>query len=430
MVNRSRRRPYRAVQLEKVNTARVNEAIKGKKVVVVGIDVGKSVPMAAVMNEDAEVLATVKWKQPGQTLRFVEWLKELEVERLEVAMEPSGTYGDALRWQLGLAGVAVYRVGTKRSHDAHEGYDGVPSSHDGKSAAVVASVHLQKKSHPWDEESQLRRELKASVRLLGHHAKQMRQGVGKLEGLTARHWPELGEILDSESASYAALLRSFGTPQAVAREPKKGERVLRQASRGSLGVEKIEAVLSSAATSTGVPAYEQERKLIQEVAADVEERRRQCKRAEQEVGHLSAKSPEVAALAEVVGRVTAAVLVSELGPASNYGSAGQYGKSIGLNLVEQRSGKSVKRGLHISKRGSSVARQYLFLATLRLLQKCKVARAWYDKKLCRDGGHNASRLKAVVALMRKLVRGLWHVGQGKAYEPSRLFDVTRLELKP
>ena len=39
-------------------------------------------------------------------------------------------------------------------------------------------------------------------------------------------------------------------------------------------------------------------------------------------------------------------------------------------------------------------------------------------------------MKAVVAVMRKLARALWHVGQGKRFDAAKLFDVSRLGLAP
>jgi hypothetical protein len=40
--------------------------------------------------------------------------------------------------------------------------------------------------------------------------------------------------------------------------------------------------------------------------------------------------------------------------------------------------------------------------------------------------HKAKQsLKAVVALMRKLARALWHVGRGALFDPSKLFDTRR-----
>ena len=58
--------------------------------------------------------------------------------RVRVALEPSGTYGDALRQALDDAGLEALRVSPKAAHDYAEIFDGTPSQHDGKDAAVVA----------------------------------------------------------------------------------------------------------------------------------------------------------------------------------------------------------------------------------------------------------------------------------------------------
>lgn len=68
---------------------------------------------------------------------------------IEAVMESSGTYGDVLRHQLLEHGVPVFRVSGKRTHDAAEVYDGVPSLHDAKSAAIIAKPHIDGISAPW-----------------------------------------------------------------------------------------------------------------------------------------------------------------------------------------------------------------------------------------------------------------------------------------
>lgn len=91
---------------------------------------------------------------------------------------------------------------------------------------------------------------------------------------------------------------------------------------------------------------------------------------------------------------------------------------------EEGSGK--KHGqLHLTKRGSSKARRYLWLAALRMLIDDDVVRAWYRKKVARDGG---KKKKAVTAVMRKLAKALYVVARGEPFDSTKLFDVTRLEL--
>jgi transposase len=95
---------------------------------------------------------------------------------------------------------------------------------------------------------------------------------------------------------------------------------------------------------------------------------------------------------------------------------------LGLNLKERSSGKHQGR-LMITKRGSGRARKYLYLAALRLVREDPVVKLWYAAKVRRDGG---KKMRALVAIMRKLALALWHVAQGKPFNSSRLFDAARL----
>jgi len=142
---------------------------------------------------------------------------------------------------------------------------------------------------------------------------------------------------------------------------------------------------------------------------------------------LSRKDPRSKAMAQTVGEATAAVLVHELGGPEQFGSARAYLKAAGLNLREKSSGK-YQGQLKLTKRGSSRARRYLWMAALRLLQTDAVIRAYYVQKVTRRGGRKSA---AVVALMRKLVKGLHACARsGQEFDSHKLFDVSRLALSP
>jgi transposase len=63
-----------------------------------------------------------------------------------------------------------------------------------------------------------------------------------------------------------------------------------------------------------------------------------------------------------------------------YACARSYQKALGLNLKEKSSGRHVGQ-LKITKRGSAVARKYLYFAALRLIQSHPVVKAWYKNKV-------------------------------------------------
>jgi transposase len=146
--------------------------------------------------------------------------------------------------------------------------------------------------------------------------------------------------------------------------------------------------------------------------------------AKKGVEHHALDDPTVAPLAPVVGKITSAVLVASQGTPLDYPNAGSYLKSIGLNLKEHSSGKHQGQ-LKITKRGSGIARKYLYLAALRLIGHDPFAQAWYQRKVQRDGGRKG---KAIVAIMRKLTKSLWYVAQGQPFDTRRLFNTRLLNL--
>src|SRR5262249_7938056 len=89
-------------------------------------------------------------KNPWEIPTFLGLVRQVPAGREVVgALEPSGTCGEGLRQALGGHGVQGQRVGTKASHDYAEVFDGVPSPHDGKDAAVVAELAALGQAQPW-----------------------------------------------------------------------------------------------------------------------------------------------------------------------------------------------------------------------------------------------------------------------------------------
>lgn len=415
---------YRAVDVKSVNWETLSDRVRGKRVVV-GMDAGKQEYRASLTVGSEEVVETLKWPHPSGSLEAVDRLVSLPASRLEVALEPTGSYSDTVRALLLECGVAVYRVSPKRVHDAREVYDGAPSSHDSKSAGIVAKLHWEGRSEPWPLRSDDERELVAAVRMMEVFAQQARNNLNRLEARLSRYWPELLETLELGTPTQLALLESYGSPRAVARDPEGARDCLRRASRGNLKPEKVAAVLAGAGASVGIVPVAVEREVLAELVAEIRRNQQLQRRAEQKIEALVADHEAVQHLAPVLSTTTAAVLVAEVGDPRRYRDAASYVKAQGLNLVEESSG--THRGqLKISKRGSGRARQWLYLAVLRLIQKDAVVRAWYDAKVARDGGKVKS--KAVVAVMRKLSRALWHLAHGARFDSRRLFDTARLGL--
>ncbi len=174
-----------------------------------------------------------------------------------------------------------------------------------------------------------------------------------------------------------------------------------------------------------VKCVEAEREHVQILCSEIRRFQKLRRQAKSKIEELTYSIDSVREMAPVIGKVTSAVLYMVLGDVREYGNAGSIVKTLGLNLKERSSGKH-KGLLRITKRGSGSARRYLYMAVLRLIQRDSIIKAWYQKKVIRDGG---IKKKAIVAIMRKLAGALWHVGKGSKFESAKLFDVNRLALE-
>ena len=423
-----KKRTYRKSSFKTLDVPSLVARLGGTRKIVIAIDVGKTEMVAAVADPTAgpqeQVLQTIGFKYPAEHADLVAFLRAMSRAdvTVEAVMEPSGTYGDALRHQLQQLGVAVYRVATHRTKNAAELFDGVPSLHDAKSAHILCKLHLDRASRPWRESPEVERGLSAAIAIMDLHRMQRQQQLGRLEALLARHWPELLSAMQLGSASQLSLLARVGGPEQVAATPDQSTRLLREVSQGMLKAHVVEKILDCARHSVGVPLCSGELELLQTLCDESLRTLDRHQRAVSRVRKLG-KETDAVLLSALVGEATATLLVHDVGSPKSYGSARAYLKAYGLNLREKSSG-NFKGKLKLTKRGPSRARRYLFLAALRLLRSDPCARAYYAAKVARDGG---GKMRAVVALMRKLAKGLYAMAHTEQpYDAAKLFDLRRL----
>lgn len=418
-----KKRTYRSISVKQVDREKLWEAVENRRVVV-GVDVGKEELFAVVTVGPMEPVVRFHWSMLSETRAVVELLRSLG-RWVEVVLEPSGTYGDVLRWQLDAVGIAVYRASPKRVHDLAEVFDGVPSLHDQKAPGVVAKMHWDGLNERWSLPNQAERTLRAMVDTRGLYREQIQRALGRLEARLARHWPELGSILDLGSATLLEVLCQIGGPQQVRAWGAEAARFMRRIGGSRLAQEKIDAVLGSARESLGVPLVAEELRALQALTGEIRHQQRQLRGIERRICRVVDRDPEMSWLGATIGKVTAAEMVALGGRPTDYANASSLLKGLGVNLKERSSGKH-KGELKITKRGPAPVRQGLYMASLRLLQKDAIVRAWYERKVAREAGRY--KKKAVVAVMRKLIKALWWVARGEAFDASKLFDTKRLGL--
>lgn len=425
-----RKRNYRATSVKNVDVEGLLEKLPEGRVIF-GLDIAKVKQFGTFMDARAQRSKVVSWRHPKETQSMVELVESIRAtgRQVEVVMEPTGTYGDAIRYQLTQRGIPVFRVSAKHTKDVREVVDGVPSLHDRKAAFVVGWLHAQGASKRWHPDHACRREAKAATALLDVHNTYFRMLLNRIEALTVRHWPELPALLGLKSATLLTLVSTYGSPKAVSENAAQARRLMKKVSRGRVEDSTRDAVILAAKNTSGVPMSPAERDLLEQLCTEALAARQKLRAAKKKVEQLGRDQEVVRRLAALVGPATAMVLITWVGDPRGYEHIRAYYKAFGMNLAEISSGKKgeTRPRLRISKRGPKIARRWLFLAALRFIQREPIVAAWHAAKVKRDGG--VTKMKAVVAVMRKLLAAIWHVSRGAVFDPQRLFDVRRLGLQ-
>lgn len=414
---------YSAKNIKHADWKQISSQTAGRRIVF-GVDVAKDDFFGVLMREDLSVIATLKWIHPQQTRELGEHLvKDVPADRLEVVMEPSGTYGDTLYGHLSGLDLPVYRVSPKRVHDAAEVYDGVPSLHDAKAAYIIARFHLDGGSSVWDDFPEQRRNRQALVAELEIYQDQHRRNLNRLEALLARHWPEVGRIVNLKRVSLLHLLAEYGDPATTTAQREEARQLMRHTGRGFLRAEAIGKILDSAQDTLGIPCTDGELHLIKTLAGELLRTHQQLKQIEQQIAQAVNNDAVLTRTAALVGKTTGLVLDAALGSPLDYPNPRSYLKAMGLNLKERSSGKH-KGQLKITKRGPGIVRKYLYFVALRRLYNDPLIARWYRNRVHRGkqpGG------KSIVALMRKLALSLWYVARGAVFDSTKLFNVRSLD---
>lgn len=219
---------------------------------------------------------------------------------------------------------------------------------------------------------------------------------------------------DKLDAQCLARLGTTQKPDAMYEMPVEYEG-LRRLTRMHASLTKVSTTLQNQLTNLDKP---DERQTFQKLLTGVEEQqgRLEVKIREHLRGHAGLRE-RAARLDSIpgVGMIVAATLLAEYGPEDRFQNIRQVVSFAGMNPKNKFSGTSVK-STRLSKQGSPVIRQMLYMATLTAQGRIPVLDA-LSKRLT-----NLTPLQKRCAVMRKLLMICWSVLCGtenyKEYQPS------------
>jgi len=406
---------YRSKKVNEIDWGQLRGKWAGQSLVF-AVDVAKEMQYALLTNQGQTESVLLRWNHLEESAALIGELVRFGTP-VAVVMEPSGTYGDSLRYQCRQAGFEVYLASAKRVHDAQEVYDGVPSLHDPKSAFLIAKLHLEGLTKPWPELDDKEKEMNALRREYEMHQGQYERCQNRLEAGLSRHWPEVLQLLPLDSVALEQALKCYGSPAQIAAHGEEAADEMRRTGGHFLAEEKIRAVIASAKATLGEPCNGAECRYLAALAGELEHSRMHMRKAQRALESMVEADGKLSEMAQTVGYLTTAILLSLHLDPRHFANPRAFQKALGLNLKEKSSGQH-KGQLKLTKRGSSMARKFLYFAALRLIRNDPVVARWYEGK--KDP---KAKLKAVIAFVRKLALALWHVARGEKFDASRLLSV-------
>jgi transposase len=395
------------------------------ELLVIGVDVAKNAHLAVAVSAEGVSSKALPVPVSQQGFEALLAFAQQQIQRMGavgfvVALEPTGHYGTTLVAWLSARGIEVYSVQPSHTCQAKALYDGTSRKTDKKDALVIASLCRQGLCRPY----RLAKGPFAQLRILSAQRQQLVQRRSQTVNRMHRHvdvlFPELLSLFPKLEAKTARhLLHNRPTPQDILACPLETlAEELTHHSRGQLGMQRAQALVQLAKTSVGLtdgteahtPAL---RQLLDELTAVL----RQIRELEQQMSEQLALVPYAKLLLTIplLGRMTLATLLGELGDLHNYRHAKQLLCMAGLDLVESSSGQQQGRH-HISGKGRAYARQILYMAALRLGWKVL---AEPRRRLVEERKKPAN--KAAVANMARLLR-LMHaiVRDQRPFDPARI----------
>ncbi len=425
------KRNYRRVGVKEISVESLLEKAKLKQsqqnsTVTVGLDVAKHEIVAVLRWSDGSFERPWSIDNPSQIDLLIEIMLQLNETsgQFIIGLESTGTYSESVRFAMTNAQLEVHRLSGKGVSDYKEIFDGVPSQHDGKDAAMIAELAAYGKGTPWpySPRTEPEQQMRHQIARLDAFRTQANQWVGRLEGILAKHWPELPGQLRLTSATLLNICSQYGSPAGLT-DDEQAKQQLRSWGRGQLSFAKIDTIIESACQTKGVPIGRFDIVWLKEIADELRRCLLEIKACEKQL-QLIAESHEGLKLhVKKVGAVTLCTIWSTVGDPRKYSSSGAFLKALGLNLKELSSGKH-KGQLRITKRGPSLARKLLYYWALRAIQEPSL-KPWYVKFQRVGQGHAGTsehrKMKGLVAMMRKLCRSLWFV-----YQHDLPFEYTKV----
>lgn len=391
-----------------------------------GIDVGRYDHQACLIDDQGEILFSVKFKANyrgfGKLLMHLnKQIGNQEFSRIPVALEATGIYWITVYEQLTKLGMEVIVLNPLQVK-ACQNRNIRGSKTDRIDASLIAEILRFGKYRPSSIPDEAEMELRQLTRLRSDFVNLTTGLKMKVMGLMDQVFPEYKDLFrNTFSATSRELLKKAVLPEEImAISTRKLTRILTKASRGRMGLRKALDIRKTAASSFGVTLGMNALSLSIKIILDqIEHLESQVNQLEEEINRLFAKQKTTLTSIPGIGQITAATIRAEIGDFTRFANDKDGAlKLVALAGIDPRLRESgrYQGKVKMSKRGSPYLRKAVRQAAFSAVYTAKdpMFTALYRKHLNKGKHHEV----ALSHVERKLLHVVYSLLKNKKeYQP-------------
>jgi transposase len=229
-------------------------------------------------------------------------------------------------------------------------------------------------------------------------------------------WPDYGNVMKRVfGAASLAILKKYSVPSKLRAESfEQFYELVQKKSRSKISRSKAEEIYSHAGNILTIP------ELDSVIAIEIKTLITQLELYDEQIHSIEGKVDQMMELTDTkimsipgIAGILGPTILGEIGNVHRFSNAKKLVAFAGLDPVVSQSGRFENKSGKISKRGSPLLRQALFLAANTAIQNDENLKRFYSKKRS-EGKHHFSALNAVAAKLLRIV--YWVLKNNKEYQ--------------
>jgi len=389
--------------------------------IIVGIDVAKRNHEACIVDSSGKILGK-SFSFPNSHNGVALLLKQISKHNLDsqpvvFGMEATGHYWLPLYSRLHQDGYSIHVINPIQSDSLRNFYIRQTKT-DAVDSFIIAEVirfgRFMETSLAEPDLIALRQLCRYRFSLVDNISDLKRQVIAVVDQVFPEYETLFSNMFGSSSQE---MLATFSTPEEfLTVDTECLARLLKQVSRGRFGISKAQEIQDAARHSFGIKlgtdalAFQ-----IRQLLAQIAFMEEQLAELETQISFYYDKFPSTLHTITGIGKVLAAVILSEIGDITRFSAPEKLVAFAGVDPSIKQSGQFSGTQSHMSKRGSSYLRRAVWLAAFPASRFDPVFAAFYQKKRSEGKAHRT----AIGAVSRKLLYTIFALlRSGQAYVPQ------------